>query len=399
MTSLVRKDIDVIVAGCAMTRFGRSDDGSAARDWVRRVAREAIADAGLEPQQIEAVVVATESDFFSLQLAPGALLVDEIGLVPCPVIRVEMGGASGAMAIRAGVMHILSGFHRSVLVIGYEQAASGLPVDDVRLLYGMSFDADLEGMAGAGAASLYALSIAEHMREFGTTEAQLAAVSVKNHGNAMHNPLAHKPMRITVDDVLNSRPVSSPYKLLDCSLVSDGAGAVVLTRDDVGSRSDRPRVRIAGCGCASDHVRIGDRPQAFAFQGKALSAREAYAMAGIADPAREVDVAEVYDAFTGAELQGIEALGLCEPGTAAKALVEGRFERDGGLPINLSGGLIGQGGAPGATGVAQIVSLTRLLQQRYWPALQPKRELRFALADAHSGVATVSVTHVLERLG
>src|SRR2546421_5261718 len=124
MASLGRQDVDVIVAGCAMTAFGRHDDGSAPRDWVRRVSREAIADAGIEPQQIEAVVVATESDFFSLQLAPGALLVDEIGLVPRPVVRVEMGGASGAAAIRAGIMHILSGMYRNVLVIGYQQPAS-----------------------------------------------------------------------------------------------------------------------------------------------------------------------------------------------------------------------------------------------------------------------------------
>ena len=353
----------------------------------------------MEPGGIEAVVVATESDFFSLQLAPGALLVDEIGLVPRPVIRVEMGGASGAMAVRAGVMHILSGLYRSVLVIGYEQAASGLCSEDVRMLYGLSFDADLEGMMGATAASLYALSITEYMREFGTTETELAAVSVKNHGNAMLNPLAHKPMRITIGDVLNSRPVSSPYKILDCSLISDGAAAVVLTRGSIGARSDLPRVRIAGCGCASDHVRIGDRARASAFEGKARSAREAYSMAAITDPASQVDVAEVYDAFTGAELQGIEALGLCEPGTAAKALVDGRFECDGRLPVNISGGLIGQGGAPGATGVAQIVTLTRLLRREYWPDLQPGRDLRFGVADAHSGVATVSVTHVLERLG
>lgn len=382
-----------------MTAFGRHQDGSAPRDWVRRVSRDAIADAGFEPQEIDAVVVATESDFFSLQLAPGALMADEIGLVPRPVVRVEMGGASGAMAIRAGVMHILSGMYRNVLVIGYEQAASGLSGDDVRMLYGMSFDSDLEGMAGATAASLYALSMAGHMRVFGTTEAQMAAVSVKNHGNALLNPLAHKPMRISVDDVLKSRPVSSPYKLLDCSMISDGAAAVVLTGESKATRGGKARVRVAGSGCASDHVRIGDRAETFAFQGKTLAAREAYAMAGIDDPARRIDVAEIYDAFTGAELQGIEALGLSKAGQAARALAEGRFMSDGPLPVNLSGGLIGQGGPPGATGVAQIVTLTRLLQQRYWPQLQPKRELRFGLADAHAGVATVSVTHVLERLG
>ena len=124
--------------------------------------------------------------------------------------------------------------------------------------------------------------------------------------------------------------------------------------------------------------------------------RAACAMAGIEQPARQIDVAEVYDAFTGAEVQGIEALSLAPAGVAAGALVAGEFSRDGRLPVNLSGGLIGQGGAPGATGVMQIVTLTRLLQGRYWPALQPKQRLRTALADAHGGIATVSVTHILE---
>ena len=390
--------MDVIVAGCAMIPFGRYNDGSTPRDWVRRVTQDAIAEAGIDPQDIEAVIIATESDFFSLQLCPGAVLVDEIGLVPRPVVRIEMGGASGAMAIRAGVMHILSGMYRNVLVIGFEQAASHLSGDDMRMLYGLSFDTDLEGMAGASAVSLYALSISEHMRVFGTTEAEMATVSVKNHGNAMFNPLAHKPIEITVDDVLNSRPVSTPYKLLDCSMISDGAGAVVLTDGRMRKTSDRARVRVAGCGCASDHVRLGDRAETFTFRSKIISAQQAYAMADISDPVHQIDVAEVYDAFTGAELQGIEALGLCKAGTAGKAMVSGAFRRDGPLPVNISGGLIGQGGPPGATGVVQIVTLTRLLQREYWPALQPKRELRFGVADAHAGVAAVSVTHVLERI-
>lgn len=387
---------DVIVAGCATTGFGAFRDGSTPRDWVSRCVGEALDDAGIEPNQVDAVVVGSESDFFSLQLCPGTLLCDEAGLVPASVVRVEAGGGSGAAAVRTGFMHVRSGLHRCVLVVGFEQGATHLSGDDTRMLYGLSFDADIDGMAGATAASLYALSIAEHMRVHGTSEEELAAVSVKNHGNAMSNPGAHKPMRITVDDVLASRPVSAPYKLLDCSIISDGAAAVLLTASGVARDTTRPRVSITGSGCATDHVRLGDRLYPHRFHSKELSGRAAYAMAGISDPGREIDVAELYDAFTGAELQAIEALGLAVPRAAARALAAGEFDREGRLPVNLSGGLIGQGGAPGATGVMQIVTLTRLLQGRYWPELQPKRALRRALADAHGGVATVSITHVLE---
>jgi acetyl-CoA C-acetyltransferase len=264
------------------------------------------------------------------------------------------------------------------------------------MLYGLSFDADIDGMAGATAANLYALSIAEHMRIYGTTEAQLAAVSVKNHGNALANPGAHKPMSLTVADVLASRSICTPYKLLDCSIISDGAAAVVLTASDMRRDSSRPRVHVAGSGCASDHVRLGDRPEPHRFRSKERSSQAAYAMAGIEQPELQIDVAEVYDAFSGAELQGIEALGLVAQGAAGAALEAGEFAKDGRLPVNVSGGLIGQGGAPGATGIMQIVTLTRLLQRRYWPALQPQRPLHTALADAHGGIGTVSFTHILE---
>jgi acetyl-CoA C-acetyltransferase len=200
-----------------------------------------------------------------------------------------------------------------------------------------------------------------------------------------------------VADVLNSRVVSTPYKLLDCSVISDGAAAIVLTADPGQTPRARPRVRIAGSGCGSDDVRIGDRPEPHRFCSKERSARAAYAMAGITDPARAIDVAELYDAFTGTELQGIEALGLCAEGSAGAAVAAGEFGRDGRLPVNLSGGLIGQGGAPGATGVMQVVALSQILQGRYYAELQPDRELRTGIADSHGGIATVSVTHVLER--
>ncbi|MGI9301668.1 MAG: thiolase family protein [Gammaproteobacteria bacterium] len=393
------RQLTPLVLGGGAVPFRRYTDGSSWRDWTRRACGDAIADAAIEPTDIDAVVVASESDFFSLQVAPATVLIDDIGLVPCPVMRVESGGASGANALRAGFMHIVSGQARRVLVVGFEQAASHLTGDTARLIYGLSFDADIEGMAGASAVSLYALSMQEHMTVFGTTAEQLAHVSVKNHGNAKSNPLAHKPMDITVGDVLASAPASAPYRLLDCSMISDGAAAVVLCHPQYAPSTDVLRVRIAGVGCASDYVRLGDRAERHRFAAKQRSAEAAYRMAGIQRPKTQIDVAEVYDAFTGAELQGIEALGLCDDGRAGPAVAAGEFGKDGRLPVNLSGGLIGQGGAPGATGVMQALSMQRLLSGRYWPELQPQKDLRRGLIDAHGGICTVSVTHILERVG
>ena len=379
--------------------FQRYRDGSGFRDWVRLACDAAFADAQIERGDIDAVIVASESDMLSMQLSPGPLLVDDIGLVGVPVVRVEAGGGSGGAAVRMAVMHLMSGLAGRVLVIGFEQTASHLPADIVRSVYGLSFDADLEGWAGATATMLYALSLQDHMARFGTTMRQLAQVSVKNHSNACLNPWAHSPLAITVDEVLASPMVSTPYRRLDCSLLSDGAAALILARPDAMTRRlDRPMTRIIGTGCATDAVRLGDRAMPGVFTAKRRAAAMAYSMAGITDPARQIEVAEVYDSYTGAEAQGIEALGLAPDGGAVARLADGLYGRDGPLPINLSGGLIGQGGAPGATGLAQVITVSRLIEGRYHSGLQAGCDVRTGLVDCHGGLATVNLTHVLQRV-
>jgi len=236
------------------------------------------------------------------------------------------------------------------------------------------------------------------MRVHGTTERQMAAVAVKNRQHARFNPAAHKPMNITIDDVMRSAPVSSPYKKLDCSLLSDGAAAIVLCAAGDAPRTECERVRVSGSGCAADRARLGDRPQPHRFGAKAVAAHGAYALAGIVDPVTQMDVAEVYDAFSGAELQSLEALGLVAEGLSGPAMAAGEFGRDARLPVNLSGGLIGQGGSPGAVGIAQAVTMARLLTGHYHPGAQPERDLRRGVIDAHGGVATLCVVHVLERV-
>ena len=390
-------DARPLILGGDVTPFGRHRDGAHWRDWVRRAATDALADADLETADIDAVVVASESDFLSLQVNPGPVVLDEIGLAGRPVVRVEGGGASGGLALREGMVQIMAGMARRVLVVGFEAAAGHLDPSDVQLVYGLSFDAELDGMAGATAVALYALSIAEHMECHGTTAEQMAQVSVKNHGNALGNPWAHKPMTITVEDVLASPLVATPYRRFDCSLASDGAAAIVLAHPDAAPRAARARSRITGSGVGSDFARLGDRAQRYAFRAKTAAAKTAYAMAGIEDAAQDIDVAEVCDPFTGAEIQGLEALGLESPGGAAPALADGAFDADGRLPVNLSGGLIGQGGAPGATGIAQAVTMDRLLGGRYRGAAVGG-DYRRGLVDVHGGVGTLAAVHVLERV-
>ena len=291
----------------------------------------------------------------------------------------------------------VQGVTDNVLVVGFDQTASRLSRSGVQKVYSLSFDADIEGWMGVSTANLYALSFKMYCNRFNANSQQAALVSVKNHGNATNNKFAHKPMKITTQDVFDSALVSDPYRLLDCSMVSDGAAAVILSKNT--HQTDKKSfVRISGSGCSSDHVRLGDRPEPHRFMAKFRAAQHAYSMAGITNPEKEVDIAEVYDAFSGAELQSIDALGFCQQGQAGPAMENGDFDIGGRLPVNLSGGLIGQGGAPGATGIAQAVTMYRLLSGNYEPELQPEIKPQCGIIDAHSGICTVSVVHVLEQV-
>ena len=387
---------DVYVLGGSAVRFARRRDGSAWRDWVREAGLGALEDSGVEPGDVDAVVVATESDFFSLQIAPAPVVAAELGLDGCATMRAESGGASGAVAIRTAHALVAGGLARCVLVVGFEAVASHLGGDDVRMLYGMSFDAEVEGFAGVTPAALYALSMRMHMARHGTTREQLATVAVANRANACANPLAHKPMRIEVSEVLASPMVASPYRRLDCSLLSDGAAAVVVSHSSRAPKTERPRVRIAGSGAATDCPRLGDRTRPDRFDAKTRAARDAYAMAGVRAPDEEIDCAEVYDAFSGAQIQAVEALGLAPEGAGGVACAAGEFDREGRIPINLSGGLLGQGGAPGATGVVQAMTVQRLLEGRYFDGAQPSRALRRGIVDTHGGICTSAVVQVFE---
>jgi acetyl-CoA C-acetyltransferase len=202
-----------------------------------------------------------------------------------------------------------------------------------------SFDPLVERKLGLDAVSSAALQARRYMSKYGLTEEQFALTSVKNHGNAMRNPLAMLPMEISVEDVMNSRMVADPLKVLDCSPLTDGAAAIILATEEAAKKLVDPAkcVWVKGVGHCSDAYRPGDRDLA---DTRALkdAAKRAYSMAGISDPLAEIDVAEVYDAFSYMEPLWLEGLGICDEGTACKNTADGLFNFDGDLPVNPSGG-------------------------------------------------------------
>ena len=397
-------DGKLLVAGVGMTPFAGFRQDATVRDMVAEAVREVLVDAGLgSASPVDMGVAAYESDHFNRQMSLGQVLHDTVGMAGKPLIRVEGGGATGAVAIRTAVMAIRSGEARSVLVFGGE--TNGRSVDRATAIEILSMSADFEWetpVFGTFAAP-YALMITEHMRRYGTTAEQFAQIAVKNRRMALDNPLAHRGMSITVDDVRSSAPLADPYRLYDASLLSDGAAAVLLSTADWARRhcptySDRPPVAILGSGSATDHPRLSDRSEEMFphFAAKRSAAARAYREAGIEDPALQMDLAEVYDSFSGAELQAYEDLGLCGVGQGGEAAAEGRFDRDGQVVVNPSGGLMGRGSAVGATGIAQAVEVVSQLRGEA-PGPRQVPGARIGMTDTHAGVGSLCVVNVFGR--
>ena len=395
----------VSVVGVGLSKFAAERPDGTPVDWIVEATQAALADAGVEVGAIEQSIVAYESEIIARQLTMGQVVQDALGLCPKPSVRVEAGGGTGGAALRTAFAYLRGGLCESLLVVGADAVGRQVPSTTVRQVYAMSGDVDFEMAAGGFFSAYYALMMREHMRRYGTREEQMALVSVKNHRNALSNPMACMPLALTVDEVMKSPPVAAPYKRLDCAVLADGAAALLLAtprwaREHAARWRDRPHVEFTGSGCGTDRMRLGDRPQPYPglahFRAKREAAQMAYAMAGVTRPRQEIDVAEVADPYTGVELQSYEDLGFCGYGESGPLTERGVFDLGGELPTNTSGGLIGQGAPPGAMGLAQAVEITRQLRGECPPERQVKGARR-GLADIHGGTASLAVVSIFER--
>lgn len=372
----------VTIAGASVSRFSRHADGAGFRDLARTTLLAALAESALAPEDIDCLVFAGESDFFTLQLNPATVIAQDCGLTHAAAFRVEGGGASGQLAVQAAAARILSGLSRIAAVIGADMTATALPGDTLRQLYSHSFDAMTDGLTGITATQVYALSWQAFAAAQGLGDPDLARVTIAHRGHACANPAAHLPRHHTREEIDASPLIASPYRRLHCSPLSDGAAAIILAAPDALPATRCHAPRIVGMGAATDRP-FAQRANPGQFAAKTRAMQAACKMAG-ATPA-DVGLAEIYDAYAGAALQGLHALGLSDrPG---QDFDDGRFAADGALPVNLSGGLLGQGAAPGATGVAQVATCALLLEGRY-PGASPARPPRLALADTHGGICS-----------
>ena len=391
-----------VVAAVGTTSIASEHRGSSLRDLMLEAVLDCLADAGLDSlAAVEHGLCSYESDHFNLQMTLGAVLQDAIGMIPKPNVRIEGGGATGALALRTAWAYLQSGLCDSILVYGCEKNGRGVSSRTANQLFALSADVDWEMMVGGTYTGFYAAMMRAHMARFGTREEHFAHVAVRNRHNAQFNPIAQKPMDITVEDVMRSRPVAEPYKLYDCSLLSDGAACILLASETWAKAhcpnfGERPPVYFAATGCGSDTMRLGDRyPEITNFRAKQTAARQAYAMANITEPRRQIDVAELYDSYSGVEIQAVEDLGLTPPGQGGPAIADGMFDLDGDLPVNTSGGLLGRGAPVGATGILQAIEIV----QQLWGAADRRQvaNARRGLTDTHAGIASISVVNIFER--
>jgi len=339
---------DVAIIGASQTKFGELWDESF-RDLITTAGIKAVEDANIEGADLDAMYVGNMSaGLFIQQEHIASLIADHAGLTPIPCVRVEAACASGGLALRNSIMAVASGYHDIVLSAGVEKMTD---VVDPTPAIATASDQEWEAQQGITFPSLYAMMARRHMYEYGTTREQLAMVSVINHQNGAKNPLAHFPMEISVDDVLNSTVVADPLRLLDCSPVSDGAAAVILCpAEDAKKYTDTP-IYVKASAQASGSIALHDRKDLTTVDATVHAVRNAYKMAGL-EP-KDIDAVEVHDCFSINGLLAIEDLGFVEKGKGGTAIEEGMTRLDGEIPVNPSGGLKSRGHPLGATGIAQ----------------------------------------------
>lgn len=337
------------IVGSGHTAFGRLDARSL-EDLIVEASREALAEAGLTGAGIDAVFLGhfnagMASDGFASSLVHQA----DDALRFKPATRVENACASGSAALHAAMNAIRAGQARRVLVVGVEKMTHRSTAEVTAALGSAGYQGD-PAEAGLSFPQVFALAASAYAARHGDPLAAMAQIAVKNHGNALANPLAQMRRDMTFEacnTVTEKNPlIAPPLRLSDCSLISDGAAAVVLSGEPAAHARS---AHIRAATHVSDYLPMS-RHDLLAFEGPKRAVAQAYAQAGIT--VADVGFAEVHDCFTIAELLMYEALGLCGAGEGAALLAEGTVHRDGRLPVNLSGGLKAKGHPVGATGVS-----------------------------------------------
>jgi acetyl-CoA C-acetyltransferase len=351
------RSVSIVATG--KTRFGAFPELSI-RDLAQEAGRKCLEAAKADPGQVEALYVgnfAGPSFVGQNHLAP--YIASALGLESVPCTRFEAACASSGSAFFHAFGAVAGGLYDAVLVMGVEQMTPQTTARTTDILAAAG-DLASEVRAGATFPALFAMIAQRHMYEFGTTREHMAAVAVKNHANGLKNPYAHLRKAITIEQALNGRMIAEPLTIYDCSLISDGAAAVLLVASERAKEFTPDPVCVRGVAQASDRLALHEKPDITTFAAVRAAAGKAYRMAGLGPG--DIDFAELHDCFTIAEIIALEDLGFVPRGQGGPASADGLTALEGKKPINTSGGLKSKGHPVGATGVAQICEVVEQLR-------------------------------------
>lgn len=444
-----------------VSKFAKARPDKTFQAVVKEAYDDAIHDIGLDfprfTELVDGSVASYFSDHFTRQLMAAIMVQDYLGLCPKPSHRVEGGGATGGICFQEAWKNVASGHMDICVAYGFE-TMSHVETWKGNEFIALASDVSFDYPVGGFYSGYYAMMVTRHMHEFGTTVEQMAAVSVKNHVNALHNPYAQKRQRLSIADVRAAPMVAWPLTRLDICVMSDGAAACILCSEEglakleaAGASIPRPLVQVTGIGRGTDAMRMADRPHldydtfmrlyateqergsdetrayyrrlwqqgvrypgVHSFRAGRSAGNMAYKQAGVVDPLRELDFIELHDAYTSSEIQTYEDLGLCRYGEGGPFAASGQAFLPGidyGLdlpaapacPVNPSGGLIACGHPVGATGLMQAVFAVWQLQgtvgQHFGDAALQVAQARRGAIHSHAGTGTYVTVTVLEQAG
>jgi acetyl-CoA C-acetyltransferase len=383
---------EVAIIGVGLTRFGeRWEHGM--RELMAEAGIRALEDAGITSKDVEVVYGSTmASGRFIGQEHIAALLSDQLGFRNIPAVRIENACASGGSALRQGYLAVGSGVH-DIVVVGGVEKMTDVTTGEATTALGGAGDQEWELAQGITFPGLYALMAKRHMHDYGTTEEQLAAVAVKNHLNAVNNEYAQFRKKITIEDVLNSKMVAEPLKVFDCSPISDGAAVAVLAPLEIARKYNDTPIQILASSQASDTLGLAERSSLTEIKATQIAAADAYKHSKLAP--KDIDIVEVHDCFTIAEVMAMEDLGFYEKGKAAKAIADGETAIGSKLSVNTSGGLKGCGHPVGATGIKQAWEI--VTQLRGEAGQRQVNGIEIGMTHNVGGSGATSVVHIMKR--
>jgi acetyl-CoA C-acetyltransferase len=380
----------VAIVGAGITKFGRRLQETGP-ELNYEAAKMALDSSGLSLKDIGCIVTPILGEFIDGIGNKNDLWHSSSGAWRKPAIRPYVGGGTGGFALLLGYYYIVSGLFDTVLIPAGEKSST--PEPRPQHAFSTNFDPILERAYRMTAPGIFALRFASYLNNYGVSRRDVALISVKNKRNALDHPSAFSAAELTVDDVLNSEPICWPVNRLEITSPGDGGAAVVLAAEHVARRlTDKP-VWIEGVGTAMDTFYYLNKSPDY-YRELDYAATKAYEMAGIKEPRKEIHVIELWDSFTFWELQFLEAMHICAPGEACRLTADGVTGRNGDLPVNPSGGLLGCGQPVGGTGVWRMAEIFWQLRGEAGKWQVPGKPRR-GIAQTYGGVGQSTAVMIL----